>query len=132
MQAVRGKRSKHPLLALRKVRLTGQDPKLAIRTPVQKNPKVVIAHSRPDLNVPWGAFAHPDGKHILISGMPCYGRVGGGMDIYNIGQDTAPTTLVIPQGQVGKVHLDVGDAVSIMRVSRTHMIIKLLATNAPR
>ena len=56
----------------------------------------------------------------------------GRMDIYNIGQDTAPTTLVIPQDQVGKVHLDVGDAVSIMRVSRTHMIIKLLATNAPR
>ncbi|NLE68303.1 MAG: hypothetical protein GX608_12860 [Lentisphaerae bacterium] len=38
----------------------------------------------PDLNIPRNAFAHPAGKHIMISGQPGYGFVGGGLVIYNL------------------------------------------------
>lgn len=38
----------------------------------------------PVVNIPRNAFAHPDGKHIMISGQPGYGFVGGGLIIYNL------------------------------------------------
>ena len=38
----------------------------------------------PNVNIPRNAFAHPDGKHIMISGQPGYGFVGGGLIIYNL------------------------------------------------
>jgi hypothetical protein len=38
----------------------------------------------PNINMPRNAFAHPDGKHIMISGLPGYGFVGGGLIIYNL------------------------------------------------
>lgn len=39
---------------------------------------------QPTINIPRGAFAHPDGKHIMICGQPGYGFVGGGLIIYNL------------------------------------------------
>ncbi|NLB55837.1 MAG: PQQ-like beta-propeller repeat protein [Lentisphaerae bacterium] len=48
------------------------------------NPFVAIPSSRPNINRPIVAFPHPDGEHILITGMPGYGRTGGGMSIYNL------------------------------------------------
>jgi len=39
---------------------------------------------QPNVNIPRNAFAHPDGKHIMISGQPGYGYVGGGLVIYNL------------------------------------------------
>lgn len=38
----------------------------------------------PNVNVPRNAFAHPDGRHIMISGVPGYGHVGGGLIIYDL------------------------------------------------
>jgi len=81
---VQGRHAHHPHLCLKTLLLTQQPPDQVIVQPPEQNPQRVIEHSRPDLNLPWGAFAHPDGKHIIISGLPGYGRVGGGMDIYNL------------------------------------------------
>lgn len=46
----------------------------------------------PHINIPRGAFAHPDGRHILISGQPGYGFVGGGLGIHDL--ETGETTLL--------------------------------------
>jgi len=43
-----------------------------------------IGRFNPNVNMPRNAFAHPDGKHIMISGQPGYGYVGGGLVIYNL------------------------------------------------
>ena len=47
------------------------------------NPANLGAFS-PVVNMPRNAFAHPDGKHIMISGQPGYGFMGGGLIIYNL------------------------------------------------
>jgi len=47
------------------------------------NPRLVVQYA-PDINVPVGALAHPDGVHLLMSGRPGYGYLGGGIGIYNI------------------------------------------------
>ncbi len=124
MQSIKGKRSKHPLLALSGVRLTREDPEEVISKPQEKNPRRVIDHSRPDVNVPWGAFAHPDGKHILIAGLPGYGRVGGGMDIYNL--ETGETLkfthedLIEYHSTIPMQALPNGDIIAGTTVSGTH------------
>ncbi len=43
-----------------------------------------LASFAPDINIPRGAFAHPDGKHIIVCGQPGYGFVGGGIGIHNL------------------------------------------------
>ncbi len=124
MQTIKGKNSKHPLLALRAVTLTRQDPEEVTSKPRENNPRRVIDHSRPDVNVPWGAFAHPDGKHILIAGLPGYGRVGGGMDIYNL--ETGETLkfthedLIQYHSTIPMQALPNGDIIAGTTVSGTH------------
>lgn len=49
----------------------------------EPNPKE-LGRFNPNVNIPRNAFAHPDGKHIMISGQPGYGYVGGGLIIYNL------------------------------------------------
>lgn len=49
----------------------------------EDNPKQ-LGRFNPNVNIPRNAFAHPDGKHIMISGQPGYGYVGGGLVIYNL------------------------------------------------
>jgi len=49
----------------------------------EANP-VQLGRFNPNVNIPRNAFAHPDGKHIMISGQPGYGFVGGGLIIYNL------------------------------------------------
>ena len=49
----------------------------------EANP-VQLGRFQPNVNIPRNAFAHPDGKHIMISGQPGYGFVGGGLIIYNL------------------------------------------------
>ena len=49
----------------------------------ENNPKN-LGRFNPNVNIPRNAFAHPDGKHIMISGQPGYGHVGGGLIIYNL------------------------------------------------
>jgi len=50
------------------------------------NPRLVAQYA-PDINVPVGALAHPDGRHLLMSGEPGYGYLGGGIGIYDIETD---------------------------------------------
>ncbi len=50
---------------------------------VPANPQMVGVFE-PDINVPYGACAHPDGKHIIISGKPGYGYISGGIAIHNL------------------------------------------------
>ncbi len=45
---------------------------------------LLLGGFNPNINIPRNAFAHPDGKHIMISGQPGYGYVGGGLVIYNL------------------------------------------------
>jgi hypothetical protein len=47
------------------------------------NPRLLTQYA-PDINVPVGALAYPDGKHLLMSGEPGYGYLGGGLGIYNL------------------------------------------------
>jgi hypothetical protein len=50
----------------------------------ERNPFRAVPSSRPDINRPIVAFGHPDGEHVMIAGMPGYGRAGGGLSIYNL------------------------------------------------
>ena len=47
------------------------------------NPRL-LAQYTPDINQPYAALVHPDGEHVLISGWPGYGYVGGGLAIYDL------------------------------------------------
>lgn len=47
------------------------------------NPRLMAQYA-PDINVPVGALAHPDGRHLLMSGEPGYGYLGGGIGIYDL------------------------------------------------
>ena len=52
-------------------------------TEATNNPRLLKTYA-PDINVPVGALAYPDGKHLLMSGEPGYGYLGGGIGIYNV------------------------------------------------
>lgn len=41
-----------------------------------------------DLTRPAALLAHPDGKHVVMGGMPAYGYCGGGLLIYDLAADT--------------------------------------------
>jgi len=84
LRNVKGRHADHPHLCLKTLLLTQRPSEEVLSKPLDKNPVAVIDNSRPDINVPHGAFGHPDGEHIIISGLPGYGRVGGGMDIYDL------------------------------------------------
>jgi len=47
------------------------------------NPRV-LGEYQPDINQPYAALVHPDGRHVLMSGWPGYGYVGGGLAIYDL------------------------------------------------
>jgi hypothetical protein len=74
--------SENPWISLRAVKFASDPADVVVEVP-EKNPELV-ATFRPDINVPWGAAAHPDGEHIMISGNPGYGHIGGGIGIYNL------------------------------------------------
>ena len=52
-----------------------------------------LAFWKDDVCRPRTALVHPDGKHVVIAGFAGYGRVGGGIGIYNLetGQETLLT-----------------------------------------
>jgi hypothetical protein len=77
--------TENPWLSVRTVKLTSELPNESL-TPPTPNPRLVAAYA-PDINVPWGALAHPDGEHVLICGPPGYGYTGGGVAIYNLATD---------------------------------------------
>ncbi len=64
-----------------------------------QNP-ALLTNSAPWVSRPRGLMLHPDGEHLLSSGYPGYGRVGGGLLIYNIERmqkmDVMPAEDLIP------------------------------------
>jgi len=50
------------------------------------NPKYYGNWAR-DLTRPAALLAHPDGKHVIMGGMPAYGHCGGGLLIYNLASE---------------------------------------------
>jgi len=124
LRNVKGRHAAHPHLCLKTLLLSQQPPDEVIAEPEEMNPRCVIEHSRPDLNLPWGAFAHPDGKHIIIAGLPGYGRVGGGMDIYHL--ETGETLkfthedLIEYHSTIPMQALPNGDLIAGTTVSGTH------------
>ena len=74
----------NPWIGITQVVVTQQEPEQVATEAQTANPELV-ARFAPDINVPWGAAAHADGgEHILISGQPGYGYVGGGIGIFNL------------------------------------------------
>ena len=78
--------SGNPWIGISTIALTQKKPDEAIRKAERPNPYLAAIYA-PDINVPWGAAAHPDGNHVMISGKPGYGYIGGGIGIYNIETD---------------------------------------------
>ena len=77
-----------PVIGIGSLKLTPQKPAEFVTQPVPANPQMVGVFE-PDINAPHGACPHPDGKHILISGKPGYGYIGGGIAIYNLETEQA-------------------------------------------
>ena len=73
----------NPWFGLRALSLTRAEPDEVVSAATAPNPELVATFA-PDINVPWGACAHPDGEHVLISGMPGYGHLGGGIGVYSL------------------------------------------------
>ncbi len=46
------------------------------------NPRILGEYA-PDINQPYAALVHPDRRHVLMSGWPGYGSIGGGLLIYD-------------------------------------------------
>ncbi len=76
----------NPWIGITAISLTKEPPDEVIAAAEPPNPRLVAAFA-PDINVPWGAAAHADGKHVMISGPPGYGYLGGGIGIYNLETD---------------------------------------------
>ena len=53
---------------------------------------VTIFTSTPTINRPHALLAHPDGRHLILTGTPAYGKTGGGMLIHNL--ETGKSTLL--------------------------------------
>lgn len=47
------------------------------------NPKLLVQF-KADIGRPRATLTHPDGRHIIFVGFPGYGRVGGGMAVYDL------------------------------------------------
>ena len=63
----------------------------ADRAKTNTNPRRIF-HSRPHINRPAELLAHPDGRHLILTGGPGYGLTGGGMHIHDL--DTGKSKLL--------------------------------------
>lgn len=113
----------NPWIGLRAVALTRRAPTDVVAEAQPPNP-VLACSFAPDINVPWGACAHADGKHVMISGPPGYGHVGGGIGIYNLqtkqSQLLSHKQLVPGQSVTAMVALDGGDIVCGTTIAGGH------------
>ncbi len=113
----------NPWLGIGAIALTQRQPDEVVTQAQLPNPRLVASFA-PDVNVPWGACSHADGKHIMISGNPGYGYTGGGIGIYNL--ETEETTLVTHEQLMpshcikAMVPLDNGDIVCGSSTSGGH------------
>jgi hypothetical protein len=87
------------------------------------NPRVLGEYA-PDINQPFAALVHPDGRHVLMSGWPGYGYVGGGLAIYDLksgqSQLIKHTELARDQSTVQLAALPNGDIVAGTNISGGH------------
>jgi len=87
------------------------------------NPRVLGEYS-PDINQPFAALVHPDGRHVLMSGWPGYGYIGGGLAIYDLktgkSQLIKHTELVRDQSTVQLATLPNGDIIAGTNISGGH------------
>ena len=87
------------------------------------NPRV-LAEYTPDINQPFAALVHPDGEHVLMSGWPGYGYVGGGLAIYDLKTGESRlirhTDLVRDESTVQLAALPNGDIVAGTNISGGH------------
>ena len=87
------------------------------------NPRI-LAEYAPDINQPYAALVHPDGVHVLMSGWPGYGYVGGGLAIYDLktgeSQLIRHTELVRDQSTYQLAALPNGDVVAGTNISGGH------------
>ncbi len=87
------------------------------------NPRI-LAEYQPDINQPYAALVHPDGAHVLMSGWPGYGYVGGGLAVYDLktgaSQLIKHTDLVPDQSTYQLAALPNGDIVAGTNISGGH------------
>lgn len=87
------------------------------------NPRVLGEYS-PDINQPFAALVHPDGRYVLISGWPGYGYVGGGLAIYDLktgqSQLIKHSELARDQSTVQLAALQNGDIIAGTNISGGH------------
>ena len=113
----------NPWIGVQAICLTRQPPDQVVTKPEPANPRLVATYA-PDINVPWGAAAHSDGRHVMISGPPGYGYLGGGIGIYNL--ETDESTLLtheqlVPHHSImAMAPLDNGDIACGTTVSGGH------------
>jgi len=113
----------NPWIGIRAMSLTQKPLAEAITRAEPANPRLVATFA-PDINVPWGAAAHPDGKYVMISGPPGYGHLGGGIGIHNL--ETGESILLtheqlVPHHSImAMAPLDNGDVVCGTTVSGGH------------
>lgn len=74
------------------VDLSPQRHETLLTGPAEQNPRV-LAQWKDDVTRPRTALVHPDDTHVMMAGFAGYGRVGGGIGIYNLetGDDTLLT-----------------------------------------
>ena len=113
----------NPWIGINTIALTQQKPADVINKAQRPNPYLAAVYA-PDINVPWGAAAHPDGDHVMISGKPGYGYIGGGIGIYNIATDEKlllkHEDLIPTQSIMAMAPLDNGDIVCGTSVGGGH------------
>ncbi len=115
--------AENPWISIASLKLTDEPVDPATLQLEASNPQLV-AEFAPDINVPWGAAAHPDGEHVMISGNPGYGYIGGGLGIHNIvtgENELLPhTRLVENQSTMDIAPLPDGDLICCTSVSGGH------------
>ncbi|MGC9316588.1 MAG: hypothetical protein ACP5KN_00960 [Armatimonadota bacterium] len=115
--------SENPWLSVRGIALTRERPEDDALVPPTPNPRLV-GEFAPDINVPWGALAHPDGDHVLISGNPGYGVIGGGVAVRSLSSGEnlllRHTDLVENQMTMDMAALPNGDVVGCSSISGGH------------
>ncbi|MCK5806260.1 MAG: hypothetical protein KAI66_25740, partial [Lentisphaeria bacterium] len=113
----------NPWIGLRSVALTRTKPGDIVARDQPQHP-ILACSFAPDINVPWGACAHPNGRHVMISGPPGYGYVGGGIGIYDLqtkqSQLLTHEQLFPGQSVQAMVPLDNGDLVCGTTIAGGH------------
>ncbi len=83
---------REPWFGIVSVDLSRERHESLVSEPEEQNPSV-LAQWRSDVARPRTALVHPDNEHVMMAGFAGYGRVGGGIGVYNLqtGEETLLT-----------------------------------------